>query len=129
MLTARSLQTALLGVKCAYWKALPWTLIGLAQLDEERARQSGQLSLDQFAKAPSAPPAQHRITWKLLQPGAPFRIELEKFVGGASRWSLASHFQEQVAAFFFVPVVETTIEEKHSRVSQENRRHHIGPVM
>ena len=46
----------------------------------------------------------------------------------APRWSLGRAFKKTIAKYKFVPVVETTIESKHQKVSTEEKRHHIGPV-
>ena len=128
MLHAKGVQTSLIQLKCSYWKALPWLLIGVAHHGEDCARQIAKECLRKFDADPRPPPVQHRVTWDLLSPEAGFRSELQKFADGASRWSLNTEFQEQVAAFMFVPVVETTIEEKHARVSHQAKRHAIGPT-
>ena len=68
-------------------------------------------------------------TWRLLEPGAPFHVELDKLVGGAARDSLDEvAYLQEVATISFTPVVETTMEEKHGKVSLALKGHSIGPV-
>ncbi len=128
MLHAKGVQTSLLQIKCSYWTSLPWCLIGVAHHDEAVARKCAKSSLQKFDKDPRAPPVQHHISWTLLKPGALFRSELQRFIDGESRWALHADVQVQIAAWCFIPIVETTIEAKHAYVSSENKKHHIGPT-
>ena len=82
---ARVHVAATLRIKLGYWQSLPWLLAGVAHHDEQLARRTAQAALDNFDSDPREC-AQHRITWKLLRPGAPFRAELEKVARGESRW-------------------------------------------
>ena len=102
--------------------ATGWT----CALSEDTARVIGAKVLQQWSRDPR-PQAHHRITAALLQPGA-FIDALKSWVDGASFSSLPLTFQEKVAELRFIPIVETTIEEKHARVSLAKSRHHIGPV-
>ena len=126
MRLAQSGQEALMRTKTDYWQRLPWSLAALAQIDEDRAREKARLCVVAFERDPRPPPVHHHLTWQLMAPGAPFRVELDKFVAGAPRWSLDDGFLKVLAWLRLMPCVETTIEEKHARVTQAKARHHIG---
>ena len=128
MRLAQSAQEALLRTKNDYWERLPWSLAAVAQVDEDRAREKARLCVLAFERDPRPPPVHHPRTWFLMAPGAPFRVELDEFIAGAPRWSLSDSFLEVLAEMKLMPCVETTIEEKHARVTQAKARHHIGPV-
>lgn len=113
-------------MKTAYLQKLPWLFAALAHPCEETARRMAVKIKEQWESDPR-PEAHHRITAELMQPGL-FRDGLEAFLQGAALRDLPLDFQLRVGTFRFVPVVETTIEEKHARVSLAKRRHHIGPV-
>ena len=118
---------ALLKLKLDHWKKLPWLLCGLAHSDESVGRRIGQEALEQFSRDPRAE-CHHRLTWQLLQPGSEFRTGLDDFLGGSPLHGCNRLFQEQVATFRFMIIVETTVESKHARVSAVRRAHAVGPV-
>ena len=71
----------------------------------------------------------HRVAWRLLHPGSEFREELFKFARlGYRRRDLSEAFLLEIVKFRLISVVETTIEEKHRRVTLEQNIHHLGPV-
>ena len=117
----------LLTLKTECWKQLPWLLIGLAATNEEDARKVANAILDKWAVDPRRE-VHHRITWQLLQPGSQFVNQLQDFADGRPRDQLSRRFLTEVAKYRFIPIVETTIEEKHARVSQGWRQHYISPV-
>ena len=47
---------------------------------------------------------------------------------GASRKQLEKCYKLQSASFRFIPIAETTIEQKHAVPSHANKVHHIGPT-
>eukprot|EP00974_Lingulodinium_polyedra_P091242 8847906-Lingulodinium_polyedra.AAC.1 len=118
---------ALLKLKLDHWKKLPWLLCGLAHSDESVGRRVGQQALEQFSRDPRAE-CHHRLTWDLLRPGSGFRVGLDDFLGGSPLNACHRLFQEQVAAFRFVVVVETTAESKHARATAVRRAHAVGPL-
>jgi hypothetical protein len=128
MTRAKTTMATLLHTKCDYWNRLPWMMAALAHHCEEVARACGRRSLAAFEWDPRAPPVHHQKTWELLRPESLFRVELESFIAGTPRWECSEIFTMQISIFRFLPVVETTIEEKHARVSLEEKRHHIGPA-
>ena len=96
-----SLETEL-ALKMDYWSRLPWVLVGVAHISEERARDCGRRALGMFEADPRQQ-AHHPKTWLLLCAGATFRMGLEQFLAGAPRWSCHPAFKLQVAAFRFSP--------------------------
>ena len=50
------------------------------------------------------------------------------FIAGTAVDDSPIELRWQIAAWRFIPCVETTIEEKHSRVALSKRRHPLGPV-
>jgi hypothetical protein len=124
----KSLVMALLRVKTTHWRQLPWLLCGLAATCEAEAREVAQVILDAWEKVRDNPPgAHHRVTHALLA-NQEFLGQLRDFAGGLQRDRLTPNTLTQIARLRFIPTVETTVEEKHARVSQANRRHHISPV-
>ena len=108
---------------------LPHILLGLGVLSEDRARAIGIRALELFNRDPRPPPVHDELTWELMAPAAPFRIELELFIGGVSRWLCGIIFQMLVAIARFMPSCETVIEEKHGRVSLEiKKKGKVGPT-
>eukprot|EP00971_Amphidinium_carterae_P349218 6490905-Amphidinium_carterae.1 len=93
-----------------------------------KARECGKVALAAFKRDPRGPPAQHPLTWHLLNSSSLFRQGLDSFLAGQNRWECNSVFVEQVAAWRFVPITETTIEAKHSKVSLASRTHAIQPA-
>ena len=120
-----SLETIMV-VKCSYWSRLPWLLCALALVDEDEARVFAGRIIEAFNQDPRPPPVHHQITWNLMRPGSPFRIELELFHAGKPRLQCSDYFLFWIAVFRFLPIVETTIEEKHSRASLAAKAHHLG---
>ena len=116
----------LLRMKTAYLQKLPWLLAGLAHPDIQISREIGAKILQQWDLDPR-PEAHHRITSRLLSPGA-FLDSLKAWVAGANFRDLSEEYQKHVASLRFTPIVETTIEEKHARVAMSKKRHHLGPV-
>ena len=123
----KAVLAGLLRHKTQIFRALPWVLCGIAHTDHDIGRQCGQRALDLFAEDPREE-AQHRITWSLLEPQSDFRSELELFIQGTPLFELAIEFVRQIAVWRFCYIVETTIESRHSNVTQERKKHHIGPV-
>ena len=105
---------------------LPWVLIGLAAADEAVARQCARTAVATFEKDPREE-VHHRLTWAWFCPESPLLPCLRQFAAGASRSSLSPLFVSTVATMRCVPIVETVIEQKHSKVTQQSMTG-IGPV-
>jgi hypothetical protein len=114
-------------LKTDFLKRLPVLFCGLAHWDEEVARRIAVAIAEAFDKDPRQE-VHHRVTWKLMQPGHVFHIQLRLFASGTPRGKLAHAYRLQVSIFRFPSAVETTIEEKHARVQRQLRAHHHGPL-
>ena len=117
----------LLQAKLDFWFRLPWRLCALALADEDDARSFVDVILAQFALDPIE---EHHdpITWKWLKPDSPIRADLLFFRAGARRRELTMPTRTEIGSLKFVPVVETTIEEKHHQIGLVADSHYIGPV-
>jgi len=128
----RSGQAHLMGllqIKTQFWKALPWCLVGLASTSDQAARRAAAHCIAQFEKDPRQE-AHHRLTWFWMQPGGRLRVGLDLFATTSIPLrELGAFFVSEVAKLRFVIVVETTIENKHARVTLARRTHAIGPVI
>ena len=123
----KSGQTAVLNLKIHHLQTLPYCLPALALSDEDEARRRADQMIQQFEKYPR-PEAHHPTTVRLLRRGSPFRLDLERFAGGAARRILGREFREEVAIRRFFFSGESVIEEKHRYVSQASAKHWIAPV-
>eukprot|EP00974_Lingulodinium_polyedra_P098992 9594161-Lingulodinium_polyedra.AAC.1 len=101
-------------MKTAYLQKLPWMFAALAHPDAAVAREWACKIKEAWLADPRED-AHHRLTWKLMRPGSAFHVALDLFIAGADMDTLPFDFRQQVAAWRFIPCVETTIEEKHSR--------------
>lgn len=128
MAIIRGNQTTFVRVKNGYYLVLPWLFASLAVLDENRARINAFRIEEQWAKDPRPPPVHDQKTWELMRPGSAFLAELHRFQNGHPRWECLPVFTNEVASTRQWASVETTIEEKHGRVSLASRGHQIGSV-
>ena len=114
-----------LKAKLGFYNRLPWYLFSLAHVSECVARQCAMHAVAMYS-VDSRPGAHHRITEQLLRPGTPFRLCLDRFISGEARCTLPAEFVNVVASCRFVPVAETTIEAKHSKVAKIKEK--LGPA-
>ena len=126
MQSAKAHMRGLLQLKTEYAQRLPVSLCILSHHDEEVARSGASKLLKEFQAAPLQD-LHHRVTWAWLS-DPHFISDLEKFIGGSSRLSLSSVSQRRIAQLRFVAIAETTIEEKHSRLALQLKKHGIGPA-
>ena len=124
---AKSSSSGQLKLTNSFLQRLPWLLSALAHYDEQVAMSFAGKILQQWRQDPRRE-SHHRITWRLLKPGSVFLWILETFAQGTPLSQLHAKFQSQVARYRFPACVETTIEEKHAKVTLAKRVHHIGPV-
>ena len=124
---AKAGLTAILVLKNCYWKQLPWFFAILANGCEEVARQGAAKLIDMFEEDPTEA-AHSPIIWALMKPSSDFRQEPQRFNHGAARRSLSTSFRKRLGVWKMMPVVGTTIEEKHARVSAMAKMGRIGPV-
>jgi len=103
MSTVRASMETELAAKMDYWLRLPWVLCGCSHPNESLARQAAMSALEQF-DADSREVVHDAKTVALMQPGSSFRLGLEQFAGGASRWDRNQTFVLQIAAMRFSPL-------------------------
>ena len=119
-------QLAILTIKMGPIRTLPRKFYGLAALDEEKARRCGEQIKEQWSLDPR-PEVHDRHTVKLMT-NKVFVENLDAFVGGKPRRTLARSYKLKLGIFRVAFTVETSIEAKHAAVTTEKKRHHIGPV-
>ena len=124
---AKAVTVLLAQIKYDYWKRLPYLLCALAVCDENVARKYAFLIWDAWLVDPRKE-AHHRRTWSLLQPGSAFLVGFILFRDGTLRADCGVVFLIEVAKLRFVPVCETTTEEKQKNIYLINRRSAVGPV-
>ena len=118
----------LLQLKTGFWRALPYFFAVLAHVLEETVRAAGRTILALWRANP-VKALHHRMTWRLLRPGAWFGEELIKFVEGyVQRMSLSKAFRCQLGIFRLWPTNETTVEEKHARLALAAISRRLGAV-
>ena len=121
--SAKNLIAVLLRTKTNYLRRLPWLMAGLAHHQEACARHCAVMIKDQWQANPCKD-AHHRLTVQYMsRPG--FVSDIEKLANGETRSRLSTWTQETIASLRFIPVVETTIEEKHARLTRAKRMHDI----
>ena len=114
-------------IKIDTFKRLPTHLCGLAHAEEDIARACGKRCIEAFERDPRREAHDDRtLYW--MRKDCHLRRQLELFVAGKPRDECSLEFLEEVAALYFVPCVETTIEEKYARVANTKRARHLGPV-
>ena len=101
-----------LKLKLAHWQQLPHLWCGLAHWDAAVARRCAAEALDLFNRHDDAH-SHHPISVRFA---VTLRSDLDHFIAGAELLSLSLAFQEGVAEFLFIPVVERSIEQKHALV-------------
>ena len=92
----KSGERAVLNLKSSHLQSLPYCLPALVCSDEDEACRHAERMIEQFKTDPR-PEAHHRTTVRLFRRGCPFRLDLERFVGGFARHALGREFREEVA--------------------------------
>lgn len=111
----------------SFMKRLPWILCALSSAGESLAPDYDSIIFNMSEIDPQES-SHDPITWKWLSPESPLRADLGRFKQGQSKSSLAWISRIEIGTLKFLPVVETTIEEKHHQISVWNKAHSIGPV-
>lgn len=124
---AKTHLRTLLQLKMDFAKRLPFYFAVLAHSSEDTARSGGQAIMRIFREAGGDFSGHHRITQRLFS-DTKFVAELGRFCDGCPRGQLDADVLRTIAVWRFVPIVETTIEEKHSRLALQLKRHGVGPV-
>jgi len=123
---AKAHITLQLSNKLAYWLTLPHILCGLAHFDETVARKCGAKALLQWQEAEVAD-LHHRITVEFFRNDILLKGLID-FVDGVPLAECSQEFQQVVYEKRWIPLSETTIEEKHARVNLDMSRRRGGPV-
>ena len=106
-----------LQVKFDFWTKCPWRLAALAHPHEELARASARDTLETVSFLDVADPdlVHHPVTLRFLHPDGPLRCMVEAFASGDH---MTDALCSEVAKLSFMPVVERSIEAKHSLISR-----------
>jgi hypothetical protein len=123
-------SSTLLLLKSHYIQVLPLAFSGLAVEDEEQARVNGRKARELWRSSKPDAAVHDPRTWRLMQPGAIFATELDKFCDDEAvhRDQLDPIFLEEVAIFRFLYAIETLVEARHARAAVELKKHYLGPV-
>eukprot|EP00959_Pyramimonas_sp_CCMP1952_P053056 1109948-Pyramimonas_sp.AAC.2 len=90
--SVRIRMDALLLEKLNYLNQLPWYICSLGHWDDRVFMECGRKVLEKFNVDPRQE-MHHRLSWKLLAPGAEFRLELEAVLrGDKTRWEASDAF-------------------------------------
>ena len=114
-----------LQLKLRFWHLIPWHLMGMAHADQQVGRRCAAECVAQYDACPN-PSRHHRVSVAFLDSGGDLRDQIMAFIGGGDLQALPQ-LQAKVLEFKYVPIVERTIEEKHSHVSRalgRKVRHH-----
>ena len=124
---ARGIIAAGLQAKTSFWGVIPWRLCGVLHHDVAEARASAAECLRQWDRRPHAR-KHHRVSAKFLSTGCVHRLNLERFIAGASWEDLDEDFVQEIVPLMFIPCAERLIEGRHALVSNrlsghQKRRH------
>ena len=114
---ARSYVQMGLQVKFDFWEKLPWQLAGLCHPNVEKAREVAKTILEKHDGLHVANPdlVHHPLTLKFLSPDGNLRPMIQSFADG--------HPMPSALSAAFVPVVERSIEAKHSLITRRAQKH------
>ena len=111
-----------LQVKLDFWNKLPWRLAALGHNDTQVARTAAHEILETCEGLGVADPflVHHPTTLKFLHPTNPLRQMVQAFAEGEN---MSSELQREASKLAFMPVVERSIESKHSLISRRVQKH------
>ena len=100
-------------IKLDFWERLPWKLIAMAHWDCAIARQNAQSCLDMYNDLSDVDPeyVHHPLTISFLHEPGSLRRHVMDFVAGEP---MSDELRTEVDKLTFIPVVERSIEAKHS---------------
>ena len=108
-----------LQVKLDFWTKFPWRLAALGHRDTDVARAAAvdmlEKSIGLGLGVPDPDLVHHPTTVKFLAPASPLRPLLEAFAEGQP---MSDALRIEAAKLSFMPVVERSIESKHSLISR-----------
>lgn len=113
-------------VKMRFCECLPWTLMGVAHHEEERARAHAQHVLNLWECTEDQTVASHHpVTIQILVTDA--RRHLERFASGVARDTLPE-LLTICTRFRFLPTSERTIEGRFSQISLATMKRKVSPA-
>ena len=106
-----------LAVKFNFWGKLPWRLAALSHADPDvaRAAAADMLQTTVGLDVPNPSLVHHPVTLKFLGPDSSLRPMLQSFADGEG---MSRELQLEAYKLAFMPVVERSIEAKHSLISR-----------
>ena len=120
---ARAHCLAILRLKTLHFTQLPWLLCGLAHIDPNKRIQVAQRALELWNASPSKQ-GHHPLTTEFFTREG----ELRMLAAGTPLTQLSVPFQHSIARLAFIPLCETSIENKHGRVALAKGLRQITPV-
>jgi hypothetical protein len=66
-----------------FWQRLPWSIVLLANPNEDVAREDGRRLVAEFDCSAQQPELHHPVTWEVFHADSPIRQQLNAFVDGA----------------------------------------------
>ena len=121
----RAVALATLQLKTSFWGTLPWLLCGLAHSNANTVREVARKALAAWQADPRSE-GHHPLTQQFFS--EPLLGWIQKLVDGVDLRNLPDACRFAVCELCFVPVVETTIEAKHSRATLTKGLSKVGPV-
>ena len=121
----RAVALTTLQIKTSFWRTLPWLLCGLAHSNPRTVQAVATQAMLAWQADPR-PEGHHPVTQSFFS--EPFLTSMQELANGRVLSTLPCAFQLAVSELCFVPVVETTIESKHSRATLAKGVFKMGPV-
>lgn len=119
---------AMLELKMQNWCVLPWKLAALAHQDEEVAKRCAREALEAWEGLSEAHrEAAHRLTKVFLAPGI-LREQLALFAVTDAPLADFDDLLSQAARLRFIPVVERSVEAKHSLAHVKGTYRKVTPA-
>ena len=116
--SSRSFLQMGLQIKFDFWGKVPWKLAALSHPDQDVARQAAQEMLqlsDGLGAAADSALLHHPVTVDFLGADSQLRPLVQAFADGGP---MAATLHEEASKLAFIPVVERSIEAKHSLISR-----------
>ena len=120
--SARSYVQMGLQAKFDFWEKLPWQLAGLCHPSVEKAREVAKTILEKVDGLNVENPGvvHHPLTLKFLSPDGNLRPMIQSFADGHP---MSSALNTEACMLAFAPVVERSIEAKHSLITRRAQKH------
>jgi len=103
-------------LKFAFWRQLPWILMGLAHHNVDEARACCRRALQIF-QGMGDDAGHHWVSLLLLLPGSPGHAQMLAFVAGAAV-EILPLLHRMAARFKLVPITERWVESRHALIKR-----------